>query len=69
MSDDTPEPVPAPVSIYTAEQAAQRLHTSAATIRRWIRRGILRASRPGGGGYLVTEDAIRQMLVASEVRA
>jgi excisionase family DNA binding protein len=48
---------------------AKRLNFCEETIRRYIRRGLLKAHRPAGdrraGNYLIAESAVREFLATS----
>jgi len=52
--------------IYTVDQVADRFGKSARTIRNWITQGKLKAKRVGKS-YIVTEDAIHNMVNPSLV--
>ncbi len=44
-------------NFLTVKDAADRLKVNPQTVRRWIRRGVLRAARvPGGKGWRIRED-------------
>ena len=53
-------------SVLTLAEAARRLKLSERTVRKHIKAGALRASKPGRG-YRITEDAVTAFLKASEV--
>ncbi|MBV9582873.1 MAG: helix-turn-helix domain-containing protein [Chloroflexi bacterium] len=48
--------------LLTVQEVAERVRSSPETVRRWIRRGTLRAVRPGGNklGYRVPESELRR---------
>lgn len=51
----------APDPYWTTDQLAKRFGVTAATVRRWIRKGQLQADHLPGQ-YRVTEDAVLMML-------
>ena len=54
--------------LFSTYGAAELFHCSAATVRRWIKLGMLKASRPdfAGGRYKITGKAIRQFIESME---
>lgn len=48
--------------LYRISQVAEKLNMDKQTIRSYIRRGIIKAIRPGGKMYLVSEDEINRLL-------
>jgi len=49
--------------LLTVAQAAELCGTCPTTIRRWIQRGLLHATRPGGprGNHRIAADALRRL--------
>lgn len=51
--------------VMTVPETADYLRQSVYTIRNWIKCGKLRANRVGRG-YLITEDAVRELVAAPQ---
>ena len=51
------------MQIYTVNQAAERMSVSSDTVRVWLRAGLIKGIKIGGGRmWRVTEDAIQEFL-------
>lgn len=53
--------------ILTPEAAAKRLEVAPTTVRSWLRKGILRGTKVGGGKlWRTSEEAIEEFLQAGQ---
>jgi excisionase family DNA binding protein len=54
--------------VLTVSEAAQRIRTSEATVRRWLREKKLRGVRPGGTrlGWRIPESEVERLLRADD---
>ena len=52
--------------VLTVEEAAERIRTTPHTVRRWLREGKLKGTRPGGTrlGWRIPESEVRHLLDA-----
>jgi excisionase family DNA binding protein len=50
--------------LYTVREVALLLRRHPETVRRWVRRGFLKAHRLPTGGYLIEEAEVRGLLEA-----
>jgi len=50
--------------MLTVEEAAERIRTTPHTVRRWLRDGKLRGTRPGGTrlGWRIPESEVQKLL-------
>ncbi len=54
-------------NLLTPEAAARRLDVAPTTVRSWLRRGILKGSKVGGGKlWRISEEAIEELLQAGQ---
>ena len=53
--------------VLTVEEAAERIRTTAQTVRRWLRDGKLRGVRPGGTklGWRIPASEVSRLLAGS----
>lgn len=49
------------IEVYTADEIAEKLHTTTRTIREHIKRGDLKAVKIGGK-YIISEDNLRNFV-------
>lgn len=55
------------MEIYTVEQAAKILSVSTVTMRLWLRDGVIKGHKIGGGHlWRITGDAIREFVQSGE---
>jgi predicted site-specific integrase-resolvase len=56
-------------TLYTSAEVATKIRRNRQTVLRYTRKGLIRASKPGGKEYLYTEQAIDDFLRDSETPA
>ncbi len=44
------------------DQVARLAHVTPRTVRRWVAKGLLVASKPGGGRLIVCRDSLRDLI-------